>query len=262
MSQPWVILDGDDTLWKTTEIYDRARTAVCEMVAAHGHDFEEVSHWAQVRDADRAQIVGYSMHRFPTTLRETAEHFGLSLTEAWAALGLGYFVYQEVATPRADSRAFLRALKEDGWRLALLTAGEQTVQEKRVMDFPHRQLLEKVVIVPKKDLLVYENLARELGLVSADCWMVGDSLRSDVVPAAAAGFNTVLLETHNWALYEKASHSLPQSAFIASSLSGVLDIIQQSAGAVGDNFDNLDLEATTDADVLFRGGSSHAAAKP
>jgi len=55
--------------------------------------------------------------------------------------------------------------------------------------------------VPEKDADTYRWLAREHAFDPAAAWMIGNSPRSDILPARAAGMNAVFIPNENtWVL--------------------------------------------------------------
>lgn len=220
----WILFDGDDTLWRTTPTYDRALTRLGCMLAENGIDAAEGIAWAAAHDVVQAQTMGYSMHRYPATLRDTSVHFLGQGEHAAAALQFGYDVFADIAEPTGDAAEVLELLSRTH-RLALLTAGETTVQEKRIRDFPFSHMFDAVRIVPRKDVSVFTVFAHDFGMDPATSWMVGDSLRSDVVPAVGAGFNAIHYDTVHWAAYERAGHDLPQGAITVTSLMDAAKVI-------------------------------------
>ena len=231
MPQPikLVVLDGDDTLWSTTPLYDAATKAFGDMAAKQGLDSKTVIKWLQEHDVVRAKTMGYSMHRFPGTLRDAAIHFGMTDFRdseiAIAALALGYNVFDQCAEPKPDAKQAIETLRDNGWTLVLLTAGEDSVQRKRIADFPWTDLFNHVHIVLDKNQATFKELANEFGVEPDKSWVVGDSLRADIIPACAAGFNAVHVVGDNWCQYETMSHELPSSAHAATSLRGAADLI-------------------------------------
>jgi putative hydrolase of the HAD superfamily len=58
-----------------------------------------------------------------------------------------------------------------------------------------------VHIVAEKDVATYRELTRHHGLDPANSWMIGNSPKSDVAPARAAGLRAVYIPNVNtWAL--------------------------------------------------------------
>src|SRR4051794_13646714 len=70
---PVVIFDGDDTLWATEHLYDRARQAAGEVVAREGFSFD--TWWTeQIRiDVANTARFGLDAERFPTSCVDAYE---------------------------------------------------------------------------------------------------------------------------------------------------------------------------------------------
>ena len=115
-----------------------------------------------------------------------------------------------------------------------MTAGHHDVQRRRLEHFGRNHHFEAVRIVERKDEAAISALLRERGAVPALSWMVGDSLRSDIIPAIAAGMRAIHLQTTNWHEVEVAGSSLPPGALTARSLREAESLI--SASALPDQF--------------------------
>ena len=65
-----------------------------------------------------------------------------------------------------------------------------------------------MVIVPEKDVTTYHRIVSELQIDPQSAWMVGNSPRSDINPALAAGLNAVYIpHPHTWHLeHEEVQH--------------------------------------------------------
>ena len=64
-----------------------------------------------------------------------------------------------------------------------------------------RSLFHQVDVVREKDVAAYQDAAHRLGADPARAWMIGNSPRSDILPARAAGFGAVFVpHAITWAL--------------------------------------------------------------
>jgi putative hydrolase of the HAD superfamily len=217
MAKTLVVFDGDNTLWRTEVLYDRAAAAFKKYMAEHGADPDEANAWMQKHDVELAKEMGYSMHRYPRSMRDAALHFLGDAQHGNACAEIGYGVFKGTAEPEDGSEEVIEALRS-GRTLCILTAGEPTVQEKRILDFPSWGRFAATRIVEKKTKDTFLALAGEMDADPKDSWVIGDSLRSDIIPGREAGFRAVLFNTHNWAAYEKAGHELPEGVACISSL--------------------------------------------
>ena len=79
--------------------------------------------------------------------------------------------------------------------LALLTKGDERVQQQRIRASdlsPYFQLIE---IVPEKTSSDFQRVIGEMGGQNASSWSIGNSLRSDIIPALGVDMNAVWI-TH------------------------------------------------------------------
>jgi putative hydrolase of the HAD superfamily len=85
--------------------------------------------------------------------------------------------------------------------LVLLTKGDVEEQKLKVERSGIEECFRQVVIVQEKDVATYHHVVSELKLDPKRTWMVGNSPRSDINPALAAGLNAVFIpHPHTWHL--------------------------------------------------------------
>src|SRR5437763_1719917 len=85
--------------------------------------------------------------------------------------------------------------------LFLLTKGDSEEQKLKVERSGVEDYFKQVVTVPEKDVTTYHRIVSELQIDPQRTWMVGNSPRSDINPALAAGLNAVYIpHPHTWHL--------------------------------------------------------------
>jgi len=222
----WVVFDGDNTLWDVERLYDDARDALCALLASMGHDPKAVEDFQRSTDQQLHKELGYSRERFPLSFTQTARHFqGEAADDAIeAARTLAEAVFTTAAEVADDLDAVLRSLGER-YRLAMLTAGDSDIQKSRLAAFGRAHHFQIVQIVALKTEDVFRQFLAQCGAEPGASWMVGDSLKSDILPAVAAGMNAIHLEKKNWHEVEMAGSALPPHAFRAASLTDAASII-------------------------------------
>src|SRR5437667_8035660 len=83
--------------------------------------------------------------------------------------------------------------------LFLLTKGDSEEQKLKVERSGIEDYFKQVVIVPEKDVTTYRRVVNELHIDPQRTWMIGNSPRSDINPALAAGLNAVFIpHPHTW----------------------------------------------------------------
>jgi putative hydrolase of the HAD superfamily len=198
-----LFIDADDTLWENNVYFD----SVIDRTAGRLADFGlAASHVRQtLLDIERQRTArhGYGSVNFGASLAVLCEQVGVG-----HALGdLRPFLEAEVAALRRkrvellpdvpDTLAVLRRRH----RLVLFTKGNHDEQWDKIVRSGLRGLFHQIDVVREKDEAAYRDAARRLGVDPARAWMIGNSPRSDILPARAAGFGAVYVPHHaTWAL--------------------------------------------------------------
>jgi putative hydrolase of the HAD superfamily len=199
-----VVFDGDDTLWSTEQLYDSARSRARDVVGESGVDAAKWEEHERRIDVQNVDTLGFSMERFPTSCvqayeglcRSTGRPIEASISDRVRQAAQSVFEHDPPLVPGArETLTFLRAR---GARLALLTKGDQELQSRRVERSGLRDLFDVIKIVPEKSPSIIRDILDDLG-VDKDCaWMVGNSIRSDVLPAIDAGIRAIWIKAHVW----------------------------------------------------------------
>ncbi len=86
-------------------------------------------------------------------------------------------------------------------QLILLTKGDEEEQKLKIENSGLAAYFASMLIVAEKDVAVYRTLVQELHLDATLTWMIGNSPRSDINPALAAGLNAIFIpHPHTWQL--------------------------------------------------------------
>jgi putative hydrolase of the HAD superfamily len=221
----WVFFDGDNTLWHIEALYDYARGQLVDYIRKYGTDADEVESFQRLEDKRLFEEMGYSAMRFATSFENTLRRFIPDATNAQLgrARRLARSVFERPAEIDLDAPGVLSCLRKTH-HLALITAGEHWVQERRIAAFRYADMFDIVQIVERKSAPFFRDLGAELGIESQRSWVIGDSLRSDVMPALEAGLNAILIANHNWVEVERAENR-PSNLRVVDRLSEVLPII-------------------------------------
>jgi putative hydrolase of the HAD superfamily len=83
----------------------------------------------------------------------------------------------------------------------MVTKGEVPEQSRKIDLSGLARFFSAIEIVPEKDPPGYRSLVEKHGLTPAGTWMIGNSPRSDINPAMAAGLNAVYIpHSRTWVL--------------------------------------------------------------
>jgi putative hydrolase of the HAD superfamily len=223
---PWVIFDADNTLWETESLYDDARRTLTSILASRGIDAAVAGEMQQAIDEELYKTFGYSAQRFPASFDRTLVYFFPSSSEKERA-EIRSIAERVFLQPAVAHQALNEVIAKLGahYSLGILTAGEDWVQRARLEQFAHRHHFQAIEIVPHKDIQAFSDFADKYSVDRKTSWMVGDSLRSDIIPAHAVGFNTILVSSNNWHRVEMSKMKAPEYVHDAKDLADILAII-------------------------------------
>ena len=191
-----LLFDGDDTLWENNVHFERAVDAFAEAVAWGPWDVDAVRvELDRVEESNFEHAVGkaaFGRHlRIAAETIVPAERLGAALE---AVDGILAAMPTTQVTLLEGVAATLDVLGRHH-RLGLVTRGEPAEQWAKIDGSGLRDRFEHIAVVPRKVEAAYRGLAADWGLDPARTWMIGNSPRSDILPARAAGLRALLV-TH------------------------------------------------------------------
>ena len=196
-----ICLDADDTLWGHEGYFQIAAQAYERLLAPAAPAEVIASKLAEIEDRN-VHIYGYGVKGFMLSMVETAvEILGDRLTGAIAReiLAIGHELMRHPIDLLPDVAAALGPLAERA-PLALVTKGDLFHQEMKLAASGLGDRFSSVDIVSEKTPDHYLKVFRRHGVAPADALMAGNSLRSDVWPALAAGaWAAHIPHVHEWA---------------------------------------------------------------
>ncbi|GAB2975165.1 HAD hydrolase-like protein [Amycolatopsis acidiphila] len=198
-----LIFDADDTLWENNVVFERVIDDYLDWLAHPTLDRAELR--SILDDIERANAAahGYgtkvflrSLHECVARLRErpTTEHEERRILELADQL-----VNHEIELiPGVAETLDELAARHD---LLLLTKGDDEEQQRKIDASDLDQHFASVHIVREKDTGTYRQLVEEHSLRPERAWMIGNSPKSDIVPARRAGLNAVYIPNEStWVL--------------------------------------------------------------
>jgi putative hydrolase of the HAD superfamily len=180
-------VDADDTLWHHETVFRLTQERFAEFLAPYADPADLAAHLAEV-EARNLRFYGYGVKAFTLSMIETALAFapdasGSVIREILAA-GREMLTHPIETLPRVE--ATLRRLADE-YRLIVITKGDLLDEERKLAASGLGDHFSAVEIVSEKTANVYARLFARHGTGAAGAAMVGNSLRSDILPALEAG---------------------------------------------------------------------------
>jgi len=198
MQQQYLLIDADDTLWENNIYFERA---IHEFLLLLNHSSLRPSEVRTVLNEIEREM-GYGSANFTKSLLETYHRLAEQGTEAdlTRVKSLGEDILHhpmEIISGVPETLAYLAPLHQ----LILLTKGEEEEQRLKIESSGLVSYFTSILIVEEKDRQTYRALVQQMRFDPAMTWMIGNSPRSDINPALAAGINAVFIpHRHTWQL--------------------------------------------------------------
>ncbi len=206
--------DADDTLWQNEQFYQMTQARFLELLKDHADPKELPDRLLKVM-LRNIGTYGFGIKSFTLSMVETA----IEVTEGRAPASV---ISEILAAGPRDGRASGRDLPHaretleslsGKYRLVLITKGDLFDQERKVAQSGLGELFEAVEIVSDKTRSTYERVFSRHGDGPEKSMMIGNSLKSDVLPAIAAGsWGVYVPHDLTWA-YEHAETPAGEARF-------------------------------------------------
>jgi putative hydrolase of the HAD superfamily len=217
-----LLIDADDTLWENNIYFERAIANFISFLNHHEFSPEQVR--GVLNDVERECIVthGYGLHSFAHALVHTFERLSVRpvTPELHAQIhGFAHTIADHPLELLPEVPQTLQYLSTRH-RLILVTKGALAEQTGKIERSELKQYFSATEIVAEKDAAIYQSIVEKYSLPHESTWMIGNSPRSDINPALAAGLHTVFVPHGNtWILEhdEVNAASPPQKLLIVGS---------------------------------------------
>jgi putative hydrolase of the HAD superfamily len=209
-----LLIDADDTLWENNIYFERAIAQFVSFLNHHSYTPEEIREI--LNEVERECIIkhGYGMHSFAHALVDTFERISLEPVTPELHQKIVGFAHSIADHPVEILPGVPETLQYLSQRhhLIMVTKGAMAEQSGKVERSGLKDYFAAVEIVAEKDSGTYRDVVFKYGLGHGTTWMVGNSPKSDINPALAAGLNAVFVPHGNtWILEheELAQAELP-----------------------------------------------------
>ena len=211
-SNQTLLIDADDTLWENNVYFERAITSFISYLDHRVHTREEVrSHLNRVEHATILSH-GYGLQSFRRSLITCFEQLtDIPVTEE-THRRIESFAQSiadqeiELLPGVASTLASLSARH----RLIMVTKGNPEEQIDKLSRSGLSSFFSAVEVLPEKHDSAYRSLTKNHACEACNTWMIGNSPRSDVNPALAAGLHAIFIpHDFTWVLEHEVVNQPP-----------------------------------------------------
>ena len=200
-----VAFDGDDTLWHNESIFTMTQGRYRALLERY-LDGPALDERLQANELRNLHLFGYGIKGFTLSMIETAIEASAGQVEAatiQSIIEYGKAMLQHPVELLEGVRATIEAL-HGRYRLMVITKGDLFDQESKLARSGLVELFWQIEIVSEKDQETYRRILRAHHIDPREFVMVGNSIKSDILPVLGLGTHAVHVPYHTTWIHERA----------------------------------------------------------
>ena len=207
-----LLFDADDTLWENNIYFERAITSFISYLDHRVHTPEEVREHLNTVERATVKAHGYGMKSFRRSLvtcfeQLTAEPVTLEQHRRIVSFAESIAEQEIELLPGVAGTLEELAKRHE---IHMVTKGDLAEQNDKLDRSGLRPYFTEVEVVAEKNEAAYRALAAQHGFNPETTWMIGNSPRSDINPALAAGLHAIFIpHDFTWVLEHEVVDAPP-----------------------------------------------------
>jgi putative hydrolase of the HAD superfamily len=207
-----LLIDADDTLWENNIYFEKAIADFISHLDHHVHTPEEVRSHLNRIEHETIQAHGYGLKNFHRSLIRCFEQLTEGSISEQNDRQIECFV-RSISDREIQLLPDVMATVADLFtrhKLILVTKGDTLEQTDKLNRSGLANYFQAVEVLAEKHRDAYAGLIGHHGIQSSSAWMIGNSPRSDINPALAAGLNAIFVpHPSTWVLEHELVNQPP-----------------------------------------------------
>ncbi len=202
-----IAFDADDTLWVNETIFTKTQEQFKQLLSEYV-DKETLGKSLYETEIRNLHLFGYGVKGFTLSMIETAIELSegaVNGKQIQKIIDLGKDMLAHSVEVLPNVKQTIEILKED-YELMVITKGDLFDQESKLARSGLADLFDKVEIVSEKKPEVYQDILDRHEIPVKDFLMVGNSLKSDILPVCEIGGMAIHIPFHTTWGHEVVSH--------------------------------------------------------
>ena len=222
-----IAFDADDTLFVNEPYFQETEQKFCAMMSDYLSK-QGLSQELFKTEVDNLHLYGYGIKGYTLSMIEAAMKISnntLSVEVIGKIIDLGKELLQRPIELLDGVEETLKAL-QGKYKLIVATKGDLKDQQRKLHDSGLGIYFHHIEVMADKQEVNYEKLLKRLEIESKEFFMIGNSLKSDVLPVLGIGGYAVHIPFHTTWEHEKISHKVDHPNFrTVDKIADVLEIL-------------------------------------
>ena len=202
-----IAFDADDTLWQNENMYIKAKEQFSDIMR-HYVNHQEAQDGLDEREIANIAMLGYGIKSFTFSMIETALMLSgdtLRGEDLQKILSISRGMHAEQPALVDQVEEVLEALVQRH-QLLIITKGDLVEQQRKIDASGLGKYFHAIEILSEKNEATYQHILSRHEISPQNFWMVGNSLRSDILPVVAIGSQAVYIPNAVTWDHENADH--------------------------------------------------------
>ena len=228
MTPKIIAFDADDTLWHNEPYFDEAQERFCVLFQDYA-SHQEILGLILNHQVNNLPLYGFGIKAFTLSMIETAlelTNHEISGKGIEQILAIGKNLLQKPVELLPNVISVLERLKGK-YKLVVATKGDLKDQHRKLHDSGIGAFFHHIEVMSDKTELDYKKMLGRLDCQPEDFLMIGNSLKSDVLPILNIGGHAIHIPYHTTWEYEKIDFEIEHKNFNSiTNLSELFDILK------------------------------------
>ena len=228
MTPKIIAFDADDTLWHNEPYFDEAQERFCVLFQDYA-SHQDILGLILNHQVNNLPLYGFGIKAFTLSMIETAlelTNHEISGKGIEQILAIGKNLLQKRVELLPNVISVLERLKGK-YKLVVATKGDLKDQHRKLHDSGIGAFFHHIEVMSDKTELDYQKMLGRLDCQPEDFLMIGNSLKSDVLPILNIGGHAIHIPYHTTWEYEKIDFEIEHKNFNSiRNLSELFDILK------------------------------------
>ena len=210
-----IAFDADDTLWVNEPYFRETEKKFCNLLKDYLPE-DDINSELLETEINNISIYGYGIKGFMLSMIETASKITNNSTDLELInkiISLGKEMLNKPVELLDGVEILLKKLNGD-YKLVLATKGDLLDQERKLIKSGLEKHFHHIEVMSDKKAADYKKLLKHLDCSPEHFLMVGNSVKSDIIPVLEIGAKAVHVPFHTTWSHEEVNGSLEQFDFL------------------------------------------------
>lgn len=209
-----IAFDADDTLWINEPYFQETENKFCALLEDYLPQHTLIKELFKT-EIQNLPLYGYGIKGFMLSMIETALRISdntLNIEVIAKAIAFGKELLEKPIEMLEGVEEVLKSLKPN-YKLVVATKGDLLDQERKLKKSGLEHYFHHIEIMSDKQETDYLKLIKHLDIQPSEFLMIGNSLKSDILPVLSIGGHGVHIPYHTTWAHEQVEHNIEHDNF-------------------------------------------------